>query len=426
MRARPRRSRTVGGIAGALACVAASVIFGASPAAADAIRTAEWPVGYLDLPAAQRLSTGSGVTVALLDTGVVQGRADLTGQITTGPDYAGGVEKQGESGWGEHGTCMASIIAGHGRNSGSDGMLGVAPGAHILSVRVIRDDDAPDFGQATSDATPISDGIKYAVDHGAQVISMSLGGQEADAGDDSSAESDAVRYALAHNVVVVAAAGNGATQGNPVSYPGGERGVITVAAVDSNGGHANFSTTGWDVAVAAPGVNLPCDAYNADDAYMEGSGTSQATAYVSGLVALIKAEDPALTPEQIRTLLETTASGRPGGGRDDQIGFGVIDPVAALRAAKTMSGLPTVPRAGAGVASGHFGYGPTQKVTLGSSGLSSRTRAEIGGAVLLAIALVVAILLLRRPKPPLFEVEYVEFVQPHAPPTSEPRLGSDE
>ena len=426
MRARPRRSRTVGGIAGALACVAASVIFGASPAAADAIRTAEWPVGYLDLPAAQRLSTGSGVTVALLDTGVVQGRADLTGQITTGPDYAGGVEKQGESGWGEHGTCMASIIAGHGRNGGSDGMLGVAPGAHILSVRVIRDDDAPDFGQATSDATPISDGIKYAVDHGAQVISMSLGGQEADAGDDSSAESDAVRYALAHNVVVVAAAGNGATQGDPVSYPGGERGVITVAAVDSNGGHANFSTTGWDVAVAAPGVNLPCDAYNADDAYMEGSGTSQATAYVSGLVALIKAEDPALTPEQIRTLLETTASGRPGGGRDDQIGFGVIDPVAALRAAKTMSGLPTVPRAGAGVASGHFGYGPTQKVTLGSSGLSSRTRAEIGGAVLLAIALVVAILLLRRPKPPLFEVEYVEFVQPHAPPTSEPRLGSDE
>jgi type VII secretion-associated serine protease mycosin len=402
------------------------VIFGASPAAADAIRTAEWPVGYLDLAAAQQLSTGSGVTVAVLDTGVVQGRADLTGKITTGPDFAGGVEKQGDSGWGEHGTCMASIIAGHGRNGGADGMLGVAPGAHILSVRVIRDDDAPDFGQATSDATPISDGIKYAVDHGAQVISMSLGGQEADAGDDSSAESDAVRYALAHNVVVVAAAGNGATQGNPVSYPGGERGVITVAAVDSNGDHANFSTTGWDVTVAAPGVNLPCDAYNADDAYMEGSGTSQATAYVSGLVALIKAEDPALTPEQIRTLLETTASSKPSGGRDDQIGFGVINPVAALQAAKAMSGLPTVPKAGAGVASGHFGYGPTQKVTLGSSGLSSRTRAEIGGAVLLAIALVVAIVLLRRPKPPLFEVEYVEFVQPHAPPTSEPRLGSDE
>lgn len=427
MTARFRRARTLGAFTGALACVAASAMFTASPAAADTIRDAEWPVGYLNLPAAQQLSTGAGVTVALLDSGVVQGRADLTGQVTTGPDYAGGIEKQGQSGWGEHGTCMASIIAGHGRNGGGDGMLGAAPAAHILSIRVIRDDDAPDFGQATTDSTPISDGIRYAVDHGAQVISMSLGGEEADAGDDSSAESDAIRYALAHNVAVVAAAGNGAQQGNPISYPGGLRGVITVAAVDSNGSHANFSTTGWDVSVAAPGVNLPCDAFNADDAYMEGSGTSQATAYVSGLVALVKAENPALTPEQIRTLLETTASGRPGGGRNDQVGFGVINPVAALQGAKTMSGLPTVPKSGVGVASGHFGYGPTQKVTLGSaSGLSSRARALIGGAVLLAIALVVAVLLLRRPKPPLFEVDLIEFVQPQAPPPPDPRLGSDE
>jgi type VII secretion-associated serine protease mycosin len=426
MTAGPRRARTLGGIAGALACVAASVVFGASPAAADAIRTAEWPVGYLDLPAAQRMSTGSGVTVALLDTGVVQGRADLTGQVTTGPDYAGGIERSGDSGWGEHGTCMASIIAGHGRDGGADGMLGAAPGAHILSVRVIRDDDAPDFGQATTDATPISDGIKYAVDHGAQVISMSLGGEEADAGDDSSAESDAIRYALAHNVVVVAAAGNGATQGDPISYPGGERGVITVAAVNDNSVRANFSSTGWDVSVAAPGVNLPCDAYNVDDAYMEGSGTSQATAYVSGVVALLKAENPALNPAQIRTLLETTASHKPGGGRDDRVGFGVINPVAALRAAKTMSGLPAVPKAGAGVPSGHLGYGPAEKVTLGSSGLSSRARAEIGGAVLLAIAPVTAVLLLRRPKPPVLELEIVEFVRPPAPPPSDPRLGSDE
>jgi subtilisin family serine protease len=211
--ARPRRrrgpvgsrpGRRLGAVLAALACVAASATFAADPASADTIRDSEWPVSYLDLPAAQQLSTGSGVTVALLDTGVVQGRADLTGQITTGPDYAGGIETQGQAGWGEHGTCMASIIAGHGRDGGADGMLGVAPGAHILSVRVIRDDDAPDFGQATSDSTPISDGIMYAVNHGAQVISMSLGGDEADAGDDSSAESDAIRYALAHNVVVSA------------------------------------------------------------------------------------------------------------------------------------------------------------------------------------------------------------------------------
>jgi len=444
-----RTRRRIGAFASALACVAASATFAADPASADTIRAAEWPVSYLDLPAAQLLSTGSGVTVALLDTGVVQGRADLTGQVTTGPDYAGGIETMGEAGWGEHGTCMASIIAGHGRDGGADGMLGVAPGAHILSIRVIRDDDAPDFGQPTTDQTPISDGIKYAVDHGAKVISMSLGGDEADAGDDSSAESDAIRYALAHNVVVVAAAGNGATEGNAVSYPGGERGVITVAAVDQNSAHAYFSTTGWDVSVAAPGVNLPCDAYNADDEYEEGSGTSQATAYVSGVVALLKSENPALTPEQIRTVLEQTASDKPAGGRNDEIGFGVVNPVAALQAAKSLGGLPTVPAAGAGVSSGHFGYGPSEKVTLADSGVARRTRAEIGGGVLVVIALVVALLMLRRPKAAGPEVVFLQLVeadpwiqpqpplplqpplpaqprQPPDPPDPGPGLGSDE
>lgn len=409
-RARPRL-RAAAALCGALACVAATATFTAAPAHADTIRDDEWPVSFLDLPGAQQLSRGAGVTVALLDTGVVTDRADLTGQVTTGPDYAGGVERPGGSGWGEHGTCMASIIAGHGRNGGADGMLGVAPAAHILSVRVIRDDDAPDLEQPEKDSTPISDGIKYAVDHGAKVISMSLGDVESDPGADSSSESDAIRYALAHGVVVVAAAGNGATEGNAVSYPGGERGVITVAAVDSNAKHAYFSTTGWDVAVAAPGVNLPCDAFDADNAFMEGSGTSQATAYVSGVVALLRAQNPALTPEQIRSVLEQTASHRPAGGRDDQVGFGVIDPVAALQAAKKMGGIAAVPSAGPGVASGHFGYGPAQHVTLASGGLTKRARAEIGGGVLLVIALVVATLIWRRrPRIEAVEFEVTEFV----------------
>jgi type VII secretion-associated serine protease mycosin len=393
-----RGLRAAGFVLAALACAGTSAIFAAGPARADTIRTDEWPVSYLNLAAAQQLSSGAGVTVALLDTGVVPGRADLTGQVTTGPDYAGGVEQPGQAGWGEHGTCMASIIAGHGRDGGSDGMLGVAPQAHILSVRVIRDDDAPDLDAPEKDQTPVSDGIKYAVDHGAQVISMSLGGEEPDEGDDSSAEADAVRYALAHNVVVVAAAGNGAMTGDPVSYPGGERGVITVAAVDSGGRPADFSTTGWDVAVAAPGVNVPCDAYDSDASFMLGDGTSQATAYVSGLVALIKSENPALSPEQVRSVLEQTASDKPAGGRDDQVGFGVIDPVAALQAAKKLSGLPVVPTPGPDVAGGHFGYGATEKVTLASGGLTRRARAEIGGAVLLVIALVSASVLVRRPR----------------------------
>lgn len=403
--------RRLSAAAAALACVGAVSVWGAPAASADSIRDSEWPVSFLNLPAAQQLSSGKGVTVGLLDTGVVQGRADLTGQVTTGPDYAGGVEHAGQPGWGEHGTCMASIIAGHGRNGGGDGMLGVAPGAHILSVRVIRDDDAPDLDQATRDSTPISDGIKYAVDHGAKVISMSLGGEETNAGDDSSAESNAIRYALAHNVVVVAAAGNGALNGNPVSYPGGERGVITVAAVDSSGRHADFSTTGWDVAVAAPGVDVPCDAFDSDGSYLEGSGTSQATAYVAGVVALLKSENPLLSPEQIRVLLEQTAQYKPAGGRDDELGFGVVNPVAALKAARSYTATSPVPKAGAGVPSGHFGYGPTTTVASASSGADARTKAVIGGAALVLLALAVAASLLRRPRPTQEELAVAYVVQ---------------
>ena len=265
---------------------------------------------------------------------------------------------------------------------------------------------------------------------------MSLGGEETDAGDDSSAEADAIRYALAHNVVVVAAAGNGATEGDDVSYPGGERGVITVAAVDSEARHAYFSTTGWDVAVAAPGVNLPCDAFDSDASFMVGDGTSQATAYVSGVVALVRAENPTLTPEQIRGLLERTATRKPAGGRDDQTGFGVVDPVAALRAAKQMSGLQPVPAAGPALASGHLGYGPAQHVTLASGGLTRRSRAEIGGAVLLVLALLAALRLGRRPRgggpaEPMAELVVIETIvpvqspAPPDPPEPGPGLGSD-
>ncbi|WP_051451785.1 S8 family serine peptidase [Actinospica robiniae] len=403
--------RRLSAAAAALACVGAATVWAAPAASADSIRDSEWPVAYLNLAAAQQLSNGRGVTVGLLDTGVVQGRVDLTGQVSTGPDYAGGVERAGQPGWGEHGTCMASIIAGHGRDGGGAGMLGVAPGAHILSVRVIRDDDAPDLGEATKDDTPISDGIKYAVDHGAKVISMSLGGDETNAGDDSSAESDAIRYALAHNVVVVAAAGNGALKGNQISYPGAERGVITVAAVDSSGKHADFSTTGWDVAVAAPGVDLPCDAFDSDNTYLEGSGTSQATAYVAGVVALLKSENPLLSPAQIRTLLEQTAKDKPAGGRNDELGFGVVDPVAALKAAKGYTAEAAVPQAGAGVPSDHFGYGPTTTVASATGGTAARTKALAGGGALVLLALAVATFLLRRPKATEEELAVAYVVQ---------------
>ncbi len=393
---RPRaRGRRVAAAAMALGCVAAWSL-AAAPAHADDIRDKEWPLSFLDASAANRISTGSGITVALLDSGVVGDRIDLTGQVTTGPDYAGGIERPGETGWGEHGTCMASIVAGHGRGGG-DGMLGIAPKAHVLSIRVIRDDDAPDINGPTTSRTPISDGIRYAVDHGAQVISMSLGGSDAGADTDSTPEADAIRYALDHNVVVVVAAGNSADKGNAIQFPGAERGVISVAAVDSDGNHAAFSTTSWDVSVAAPGVNLPCDAAASDDEYLLGDGTSQATAYVAGIAALIKSKNGGLSPTQVRDILEQTARDKPSGGRDDKLGFGIVDPVAALKAAGTTKDVAELPVAGnTGPAGGHFGYGRATVVTESTVSFGALPRAIVGGAVLLLAALVLAFVLLRR------------------------------
>ncbi|HEV2345139.1 MAG TPA: S8 family serine peptidase [Actinocrinis sp.] len=388
-------ARRLASAATVLGCAAAWSL-AAAPAHADDIRAKEWPLAFLNISEANRISTGSGVTVAVLDSGVMGERVDLTAQVTTGPDYAGGIEQPGQVGWGEHGTCMASIIAGHGRG-GEDGMLGIAPRAHVLSIRVIRDDDAPDIDQPTTSQTPISDGIRYAVDHGAQVISMSLGGNDAGASTDATPEADAIRYALDHNVVVVVAAGNSADKGNAIQFPGAERGVISVAAVDSSGRHAAFSTTSWDVSVAAPGVNLPCDAAASDDEYLLGDGTSQATAYVAGLAALVKSKNRGLSPTQVRDIIEQTARDKPAGGRDDEIGFGIIDPVAAVEAATKTKDVAQTPVAGnTGPSSGHFGYGQAMVVTEPIPSFGALPRAIVGGAVLLLAAIVIAFILLRR------------------------------
>lgn len=392
---RHSQGRRLAAMATALGCVAAWSL-AAAPARADDIRDKEWPLSFLDASAANRINSGSGITVALLDSGVMGERVDLTGQVTTGPDYAGGTEQPGQTGWGEHGTCMASIIAGHGRGS-SDGMQGIAPRAHVLSIRVIRDDDAPDINGPTTSQTPITDGIRYAVDHGAQVISMSLGGSDAGADSDGTPEADAIRYALDHNVVVVVAAGNSADKGNAIQFPGAERGVISVAAVDSDGRHAAFSTTSWDVSIAAPGVNLPCDAAASDDEYLLGDGTSQATAYVAGIAALVKSKNRGLSPTQVRDIFEQTARDKPAGGRDDEIGFGIVDPVAALKAAAATMDAAQLPVAGnTGPADGHFGYGRAMVVTEPAPSFAAFPRAVVGAAVLLLAAIAAAFVLLRR------------------------------
>src|SRR5207302_828049 len=175
----------------------------------DVVRGQEWWLGQLQLSQAWAISRGQGVTVAVLDTGVDPSHPDLTGSVTPGPDYYPDGARPGSADWGVHGTAMASMIAGHGHGAGApNGMMGVAPAAKILSIRVLPDDNDHRPRPPAAAGDTLAEAIRYSVDHGAQVVSMSLGDSDYGAAGGRQAEQLAVDYALAHGVVLVASAGN--------------------------------------------------------------------------------------------------------------------------------------------------------------------------------------------------------------------------
>ncbi|GAB3796548.1 hypothetical protein GCM10027605_04690 [Micromonospora zhanjiangensis] len=182
------------------------------PIRTDAVRDQQWQIQELDARTAWKLSTGQGVTVAVIDSGVDGSHPDLAGQVLPGTDLVR------ESGDGQfdpvgHGTTVAGLIAG--RRDDSRGVVGLAPEAKILPVRVLDEENRYD------DALIVARGVRWAVDNGAQVINMSLGGTG-----DSPALAAALDYAFARDVVVVACTGNltSSTPVNKVWYPARERG----------------------------------------------------------------------------------------------------------------------------------------------------------------------------------------------------------
>ena len=171
----------------------------------------------------------------------------------------------------------------------------------------------------------------------------------------------ALQDALDHNIVVVASSGNSGDtpaardKGHaPYSFPADYPGVLGVAAVNKAGRRAYFSSSNLSVEVTAPGVNVP--AQGSDGGYWLVSGTSPACALTAGVAALIKSRYPDLTPARIRQAITTTTRGRPGGGYNDQVGFGTVNAAAALTAAGVLAG--QAPRRRSGLARRHFGGGP--------------------------------------------------------------------
>jgi subtilisin family serine protease len=348
--------------------VAASLAISPGPARADGVRDDQlWVLDALRAPEAWPVTEGQRVTVAVIDSGVNPEVSDLTGSVTSGPDLTGVGTPPSDPNWGMHGTWMASLIAGHGDGGGGSGILGIAPRAHVLSIRVITDQQDPGYARYQRESQQrvqreLAGAITYAVKHHAKVISMSLG-----YGRPSLAVRHALQVAFNHNVVVVASSGNSgasaAAHGRnaPYSFPADYPGVLGVAAVKSDGTPAGFSSDNLSVQIAAPGVKVP--AQGSDDKYWLVSGTSPACALTAGVAALIKAKYPALSPALVRQAITTTAANAPVGGYDAQVGFGTVDAPAALSAAGRLAaqarqGEKRLPKHAVQPAS-YFGGGPS-------------------------------------------------------------------
>ncbi|MEV4189366.1 S8 family serine peptidase, partial [Streptosporangium canum] len=327
--------------------------------AADVREEQRWVLEAMNVEQAWKTTRGAGVTVALVDGQVDGAVAELRGRVVSGPDMGSARQASGKPAAAWHGTAMASLIAGAG--SGSGGLLGTAPEARILSLPLVLRSGTegraglPEADLRTRTDSPLARAIRYAANHGAKVVSMSLG-----AYGPHKAEREAVSYALSRGVVLVAAVGNDGTSAYALdnatsfwNFPAGYSGVIGVGAVDSTGRPATFSSDNLSVLVSAPGVDVPV--VTPGGAYGSSEGTSAATALVAGVAALIKAKYPDISPHLVAQALTSTATSAPVAGYDDHVGFGVVDAGAALaRAGELMNRTAPAPAP----AVEHYGEGP--------------------------------------------------------------------
>lgn len=260
----------------------------------------DWGLSKVNAPTAWNVGyTGKGVKVAIIDTGiathpdlVVSGGVSTVGYTTSYEDDQG------------HGTHVAGII---GAKNNGIGTVGTAPDAQIFAVKAL---DNTGSGYLSD----IVEGIDWAVANKMDIVNMSLGTSSP-----STALEKAVNNAYNQGVLVVAAAGNSGK--STVDYPAKYSGAIAVSAVDSNLKKATFSSYGKEVFVAAPGVDITSTYLNGQYAKM--SGTSMATPYTVGTLALIKEKNPLASASQLRSILEKTAQDLGTKGRDTSFGYGL-------------------------------------------------------------------------------------------------------
>ena len=276
------------------------------------------------------ITTGNpNVIVAVVDSGADFSHPDLQGKLLAGWDYVNGDADPSDD-YG-HGTHVAGIV-GAGTNN-TAGIAGIGFNTRLLVVKVLDQYNSGSYSN-------IALGITYAADQGARIINLSLGGYA-----DSTTLRDAVEYAWNRGALLVAAAGNGATS-NPF-YPAAYVHVMGVSGTNASDGRLSISNYGDYVSVSAPGDSIYSTNWvSGSSGYGYRSGTSQAAPHVSGVAALLLAQDGSRTNTQLWSIIESTADDIGPAGRDPYFGYGRVNAYKALsngQPAPTPTPVPPTP-----------------------------------------------------------------------------------
>ncbi|MFD3697221.1 type VII secretion-associated serine protease mycosin [Streptomyces sp. NPDC058646] len=291
----------------------------ATPAHAATIRSQQWHLDAMKADDIWKISTGKGITVAVIDTGVNR-IPELEGQVLPGAVFpVGDAPGDKDNDYNGHGTGVSAMIAGTGKHPSGDGAYGLAPGAKILPIRV------PDVMDGIKTPSWVA-AIRYAADSDARIINISLaiGGKP----EDDRERAEAVKYALSKGKLIFAGAGN---DGNAtLKYPAGTPGVIGVGAVDAKGEATDESQRGPQIDLSAPGIDI-VTACTGKTGLCKTHGTSDASALASASAALLWSAHPDWTNNQVlRVLLNTAGKPVDGAERNDYVGYGVVRPRIAV------------------------------------------------------------------------------------------------
>jgi hypothetical protein len=282
----------------------------------------QWGLAAVRSYEAWSVTKGKGVVVAVLDTGVDGTHPDLAGRVLAGYSTIREIELEAGENSDEdsHGTHVSGIIAG---DDDKDGIVGVAPEASILPVQVL--------GYSGGSDLTVANGIDWAVANGARVLNLSLGGERNPFDKGGSLSCQAVSRAYDAGVVVIVAAGNSGGDGNPRNEPASCRGALSVGALDEELERTFFSSFDETIGISAPGRRIVSSVpVFSDFSFDSWNGTSMAAPFVSGVAALIIANNPSLKAGEVFDILRNSAVDLGVLGSDPETGAGLVDAAAAV------------------------------------------------------------------------------------------------